>query len=628
MGLLKIVQQIILMLQLSIGFCRSENFLPDDCIYMYNTSKIVCEGVIPYEVPHNVGEVVLLRMLEKQLSKNIFCNVTWTNVTRLSIISIVSDIDPKIADGTFDCLSQIQILKLNVSHLVEFTNLTFSGLSDVFELDLSGCTRITTSDIVTALSSGAVLPKLSILTLVETGRVRSGIEFTQEFIGALAERHVSHLNASRTHVSVTGTNFHHLCETLVVLDLSDSLIMHTRSFNKSLDCNSLQMIDISGVQFALGQYVRQRIEFTNILQQITSKLIPVFFLGTSVIYASRLLPGDFQIFAVNSSVTFIGTFRWTEIHVTGYNIPSCDIELNFSYNQLKFVDLSANGIQTIGKHIFRNLTFLTKIDLSNNKLSRSKSFNDVFSYLFRSNSHLREISLRNNGLTSLPPKTFLSNSALKMLYLSGNNMKQIVFDVSILASLTYLSLQNNSIETLDGVSRNTLDQLYNIQHKKSKDTQNNITAVVNLLENHFSCKCSSLAFINWFVKSPIFYTTKSLYHCVLDGKELPMNDAAVYVTSDDCERSKRTIRAIVLGTLIPTLCIAAIVATIIISLKRRRMKFIYKQYEHKVRRLHDDALRCQFPVFLSFSSDDHHFVIPNVFHPLEVCTSISILVVL
>ena len=66
-------------------------------------------------------------------------------------------------------------------------------------------------------------------------------------------------------------------------------------------------------------------------------------------------------------------------------------------------------------NVFENLRFLHEIGLSENKLSRSKDFENTFQLIFRENYLLRNVHLSNNDFTFIPFETFKSNTLLSFL---------------------------------------------------------------------------------------------------------------------------------------------------------------------------------------------------------------------
>ena len=459
------------------------------------------------------------------------------------------------------------------------------------------------------LSSMSNLKKL---ILSGFGYLHYGLNLSQYLIDVLAYKDITELDLTNTRVSSNLTNISCICDTLKIMNLSNSYI----NFNHLLyysSCKSLRILDLTGASFPLSKFVKTIFEN----QHGTFKNYTLL-KNLDILYVSRLIPAGKIVSITNCSVTGFGKiYNLKELHLNGYTVRTLDVEIENLFNQLQYFDLSGNRIQSIGPNIFKTFKHLIKLDLSKNNLSQSKLFDFTFSVLFQNNSNLNEI-LNDNGLKLLPPGTFASNSHLKRIDISNNNFKQITFDVSRLINLDIIDMRNNSVQYLDKFSRGALDSLYKMQRLRNHVWPNATTFLIDLRENPFSCKCDSLLSLKWFIVSPIFNTTRHQYHCEIDGREIQMNDKAVAAAEDDCERPKRKMRKILFSSLIPMTVTVTLILVTTYVVKRYRRKKLYQRLEDQVGLLHDNKIGFRFPVFVSYSSDDVAFVIPNVMNPLRV----------
>ena len=120
---------------------------------------------------------------------------------------------------------------------------------------------------------------------------------------------------------------------------------------------------------------------------------------------------------------------------------------------------------------------------------------------------------------------------------------------------------------------------------------------MNLLGNPLKCHCDALGFVEWFVHTPEFATTKHLCHCEVDGRHVDMSDAAVAEAKEDRERPRRQLRIIILCSTIPTVCITiAVIVTYFVVIRRRR-RLAYQQFEDTGKHIRDGDYRLQNPVF-------------------------------
>ena len=239
----------------------------------------------------------------------------------------------------------------------------------------------------------------------------------------------------------------------------------------------------------------------------TDRALSIDSIGQSIlnvnnIYINGWFSKDYTFSCQNCSLS-VTINNITNFEICDYSFNYFDLEFRFTENHLQRIALANDSMESIGINVFRNLTRLLEIDLSNNKISRSNTFDITFQQLFVKNTFLTKIYLSNNARTYLPYDTFKSNRLLSLLGLSGNKFSQITFDMNFRLNLTLLDMRNNAIFALNSGSRNTLDVLYRTQQAAKV----NKTFGVDLRGNNFSCECASLNFIEWFVYSPFIANT-------------------------------------------------------------------------------------------------------------------------
>ena len=337
-----------------------------------------------------------------------------------------------------------------------------------------------------------------------------------------------------------------------------------------------------------------------------------FYLNVNNIYMNYLVSKDISYSFQNCHFS-VTKNNITNFEMCGYSFINFDLEFQFTENHLRRIALADDSMENIGINTFQNLTLLREIDLSDNKLSRSKTFVITFQQLFRKNSLLEKLYLSSNDMTHLPFETFKSNMLLSILDLSGNKFHQISFDVSALLQLKKLDLRSNSIIALSADSRNSLDTLY----RKQQTDKVNKTIEVDIRGNHLSCECASLEFVEWFVNSPLF-TNKDHYTCQANSHSYSMNEMAIKAAEEDCERPIRRRRTIILASVVPSITICCVIGAIVGIVKQRRRLIRSKRFNDRIRLLQDECADFRFIVFLSFSSEDDEFVTKHVITPLQV----------
>ena len=272
-----------------------------------------------------------------------------------------------IVDYAFDCLLNIETLRLSIGELINLSFNTFYGLLSVRCLDLTDCYRLETPALVTALSLNTVVPKLNKLNLRNMGSVYSGVQFSPEFIDALSRRNIRELDLSLSYVYFESIPFGRLCETLQILNVSQTHIMYSSSLPRNT-CGALQVVDFSGAQFPQAIPLPKNITLKDNAFRYDRWENYEFFSNTSVIYLNYMITADHFVYIQNATFVFAVNNSISEFHISGYNIPILELELIFRPNYLTYLDISNNRIERIGTNTFRRLEYLTKLDLSNNKL--------------------------------------------------------------------------------------------------------------------------------------------------------------------------------------------------------------------------------------------------------------------
>ena len=219
-----------------------------------------------------------------------------------------------------------------------------------------------------------------------------------------------------------------------------------------------------------------------------------------------------------------------------------------------------------------------------------------------------------NRLDRLPKDIFISNNLLKVLNLSDNFFGQIHFHFWNLSNLSTIDLSFNRIQRFDSQSRQSLDDWYNFHLDKNESVS------ILLAGNLFSCDCTSIDFLEWFVASPIFASTAPEYHCHVDEMYFPMTHAAVDAAHDDCDKAKRKRLQVILSSVLAPLSILVVaVASALLYRKYKRNKE-HRLINDRILLLKKNEAGRKFAVFLSHSSDENEFVKDEILTPLQVHT--------
>uniref|UniRef100_A0A8C9S1Q5 Slit homolog 1a (Drosophila) n=1 Tax=Scleropages formosus TaxID=113540 RepID=A0A8C9S1Q5_SCLFO len=194
-----------------------------------------------------------------------------------------------------------------------------------------------------------------------------------------------------------------------------------------------------------------------------------------------------------SNVVDCSSLRLTKIPE---HIPASTAELRLNNNEI--TTLEATGV-------FKTLTQLKKINLSNNKIS------EVEDGAFEGASSVTELHLTANQLDSVRSSMFRGLSGLRMLMLRNNRISCIHNNsFTGLYNVRLLSLYDNQLTTIAPGAFDTLQTL----------------STLNLLANSFICDCR-LAWLGDWLRSRKIVTGNPRCQRPAFLKEIPLQDVAV-----------------------------------------------------------------------------------------------------
>lgn len=181
-------------------------------------------------------------------------------------------------------------------------------------------------------------------------------------------------------------------------------------------------------------------------------------------------------------------------------------ELQFTNNHLGTLWKERDGSY---KMLFTNLTNLTILDISHNRISKIPD--NVYEYLPRNLTILR---ISHNSLTDFEWDKLRCFHQLQILDLSFNSLSNMTgINSNFSNTLTFLDLSHNGIFHLDNgflkgaTTLKTLSLSYNkltiINQSTFEPTSENQIETLFLQRNPFQCTCDSLDFIVWIENSNV-----------------------------------------------------------------------------------------------------------------------------
>ena len=587
-------------------WCAEENYmcpLPCNCTQRH----ISCDGLIPSAVPDSVTELFLYRIDSSEFRPKRFCSLSWKSITNLSILSVQSTQYKYFDLGVraFVCLEKLHSFKLSTQYLRHFSDSAFIGLANVNVFELSNCKTIHWEDLKKIFLSARIFPRLTQLILSGSGIYDEILDFNQGFVNSLATRPISYIDLSFTNFIFNFSEPGKLCKTLTKLNDTGALMQYTYRFNNSKVCSSLRILDDSDSQYLRNVYKNAKC----INDEIRLFFTVPFFNAVQTIYVDKFVTRSENFIAQNCTFHVFNNSRVTELHTSQNYLPNFDFKL--INDKLEHLDISDNGIETINPRALNNLSSLLTLNLSKNALHKT---HDTLAVLFKNAKHIQSLDLSSNDLSHIPLRSFLENTNLQNLVMSNNSLYQITFHISHLLQLNVLDLRNNNIKYLNRDSQLALEKLINTS---------GILLQVLLHGNPFSCSCANLQFLNWFARTRVFEESRHTYKCMLNGQNHAMDKEAVTVARKDCEQIKqKRLMKLLLITFIP-ICVSVFILAIIILHRRHKQKKLKQRFIEGRRHLRENAT--QFPVFLSYSSDDSDFVRCNILRQLQVCLTIDVI---
>ncbi|XP_055867123.1 toll-like receptor 4 [Biomphalaria glabrata] len=229
--------------------------------------------------------------------------------------------------------------------------------------------------------------------------------------------------------------------------------------------------------------------------------------GTFYLYVSksliiwnlkRLVPG----LSLQLDVTFCGAdnLQYIDISDSGFHTFTGHIR---GLSSVKTAIISGNDISILSEYFLDEIYGLENLAVSKCQLDRN--FIALKSARILQNiTKLKVLDISNNSLNGLSKGTFSRNSELTYLSLSGNQFKDIPFDLKFTPNLKILDLSSNIITTLTTDTTEALDLL----------NSRNGGFQLMLNGNILSCGCHDLSFLQWLNSTLVSLDNNRNYTCM------------------------------------------------------------------------------------------------------------------
>ncbi|KAI8779937.1 toll receptor 13, partial [Biomphalaria glabrata] len=240
----------------------------------------------------------------------------------------------------------------------------------------------------------------------------------------------------------------------------------------------------------------------NLANQELSILNGTFYLYVSKSLISWNLKRLVSDLFLRLDVTFCGAdnLQYIDISDSGFNTFTGHLR---GLSSVKTAIVSGNDISILPEYFLDELYGLENLAVS--KCQHDRNFIALKSARILQNiTKLKVLDISNNSLNGLSKGTFSRNSELLYLSLSGNQFKDIPFDLKFTPNLKILDLSSNIITSLTPETTMAVDFL----NSKNKLFQ------LMLNGNILSCGCNDLSFLQWLNSTLVRLDNNRNYTCM------------------------------------------------------------------------------------------------------------------
>ncbi|KAH3893095.1 toll-like receptor 4 [Dreissena polymorpha] len=282
---------------------------------------------------------------------------------------------------------------------------------------------------------------------------------------------------------------------------------------------------------------------------------------------------------------------------------------------LEFLDLSENYCKNLTTDFFLGFPNLLELNISGNMLGQSFNplKNNVSHKLFANLQNIRTIDMSSLKIVDLSQSLFQNMTYLEKLNLSNNYITTWTTDLRS-PCLYHLDVSGNKLSTLPENLTTYLENLTRSPCNKGR----NVTLVLG--NNPLVCSCEQLPFWKWLNVAKVQVYGKSTDFCMLNGKRYYLSSVANYsrvldTLSDNC-RDRYWVSWVIGGVsvmfgILMTICVT-------IALYKNRWKLRYMYYNRKRRHTHQ-GFECLFSndAMVSYAKDRASFIKKKVVPALE-----------
>ncbi|KAL3888668.1 hypothetical protein ACJMK2_001032 [Sinanodonta woodiana] len=612
------------------------NFSSYICKHIANTSDL------PVSIPVNIRKVTLFgtNTLDRYFPNGLFRNPTWANVSDLSILEFDSIV--RIEEDFLHGLDNLKFLSISsCPELKDIHPNVFHSTPDLEALYLNDNPYLKLPVVEEALNDK--LHKLKYISLIGIEAIGRHVLLGNNFVRALRTKNLTYIDLSGVKtIIIEHKDVQTLLSNVKYLNISYSTVLPTYVPEVPVDSyfRKIEFLDLTSCT-SLGKYA---INFEDLT------ISSVWFENIKYLFTQHLID-PYSRLKVNARYTFqndvLRTLKVLDVSNNGITILNISFSGTYDFRALETLNISSNNLEYISPSLLSSFPSLKILDLSRNVLHKMQTMED-FSYLLSGNKNLEIIYLQRNYLSLVPSNLFSSNTKLRVIDLSDNELTYFNIDLHNTLDLTLIDLRKNRLKSMPAAFLGQVEQMYlhqttaeanetfiksillnqiqdkNLISEKYKygyNSSDNIMlremlvtipqyVMLNVLENPLICDCDTLDFVKWIVSTNIGIVNRTILTCKYNNKEELLNNAVMEMVSDSCRLVHHIFIAITSSVAIMVSIFALGFA---INFRRRKARHL-QDLEILKREILDDNTKFNFVVFLSYCSQDSH-IVENFIHP-------------
>ncbi|KAL3888420.1 hypothetical protein ACJMK2_000787 [Sinanodonta woodiana] len=612
----------------------------------YICKNITTKDEFPLSLPANIRHVTLIGTdtLDKNFPNGLFRNPTWANVSELSIVefSKIDFIEEEFLDG-------LEKLKyLSISSCPDLGRLhpnVFHSTPDLEALHLDWNPYLKLAIVEKALNGK--LEKLKYLSLIGIQSFYRNVILGENFAMALRTKNVTYFDISRVNVLVVEhETVVEMISKIRYLNVSYTTILSTVPVTDVVPLlfQNIELLDLTGcvsmLQFdtTLNDTIVRWDRDLNIVYVFAENTIDPH-------YPARL---NIRYKIEKKALKDLNTLDLSNNNIIILNITFSG---SYDFQGLVTLKLSSNNMEYISPSFLSSFPSLKILDLSKNQLHKMQHLDD-FSCVVTNNEDLETIFLPNNKLSVVPFNLFSSNTKLRLIDLSDNELTYFNLELSKTLDLKLIDLRKNRLKSLPVSFLGQLEQVFLHQdsaenHVNSQTTNSLISecqdrslvgekykygynasntikllkipqfvpqyVTLNLVENALVCECDTLEFLQWIAFTDISILNRTYMVCKYDKKEELLTNSFIEMVRYNC----RVAHNIVIGILSSFAVVLSIFTFGITIHYRRKKARENKDLENLEKEVLHDNTKFNFVVFLSYCSQDSLVVEENILPTLN-----------